>query len=373
MSCIKIVTDTNWRIHFMKKIISIFLVFTFIIPFTCSCSNKNISSGFLKECVLNKNTSVKIKSGNLSVDYTINRALQDIKTFGLNTINIPVIINIDSLTSSNMSIDNNSEKKAITLIKKLKKTNISIILEPYPWINNGTLYETDWKPDNTNAFFTNWKVNVLKKLIKDIANPYNIDAINTASNLVNLEYDEKDWCSTIDYVKSLYKGLITYRTNWWSTAEWDTGTKQSYQNKLNNKLFSKVDFISVAAYFELTNNRTNTVKNLVSAIKSTQIYDRKQNIPVELENFYKKWKKPIFFGELGFPKRDGASIQPYNPDVTETKNDEEQANCFEAYREVFENKPWFIGFSIFAIGENSSDKHYYPSQETTAVIKKWSK
>lgn len=26
-----------------------------------------------------------------------------------------------------------------------------------------------------------------------------------------------------------------------------------------------------------------------------------------------KWNKPIFFGELGFPKIDGASIHPWNP------------------------------------------------------------
>ncbi len=37
-------------------------------------------------------------------------------------------------------------------------------------------------------------------------------------------------------------------------------------------------------------------------------------------------------------------------------NSEEQARCFEAYRRVFEKEPWLLGFSIFAIGENSEDK-----------------
>ncbi|MEL5900562.1 hydrolase, partial [Clostridium sporogenes] len=47
-----------------------------------------------------------------------------------------------------------------------------------------------------------------------------------------------------------------------------------------------------------------------------------------------------------------------------------QARCFESYRRVFEKEPWLLGFSIFAIGENSEDKNFYPSEETTKVIKK---
>lgn len=111
-------------------------------------------------------------------------------------------------------------------------------------------------------------------------------------------------------------------------------------------LYSKVDFISIAAYFELTNNSTNTVENLASAIESSQIaingQVRHQNIKQEIRNFYEKWNKPIFFGELGFHKSNYSSYES-----------------------------WLIGFSVFAIGEQSSDKHYYPSQESTEVIKNW--
>ena len=49
----------------------------------------------------------------------------------------------------------------------------------------------------------------------------------------------------------------------------------------------------------------------------------------------------------------------------------EQANCFEAYRREFENESWLLGFSIFAIGDHSSAKHYYPSEQSTSVIRSW--
>jgi hypothetical protein len=140
-------------------------------------------------------------------------------------------------------------------------------------------------------------------------------------------------------------------------------------------MFSKLDFISIAAYFELTdksaNTDTNTVDDLVTAIESTQSYNRKQNIKEEIKRLHDKWNKPIFFGELGFPKINKASAEPWNPYQDDIVNDVEQANCFEAYRREFENQAWFLGFSIFAIGENSSDKRYYPSEQSTSVIRNW--
>ena len=119
----------------------------------------------------------------------------------------------------------------------------------------------------------------------------------------------------------------------------------------------------------------NWVINFESVIESSQIsvdgQIRKQNIKQEIKNFHNKWNKPIFFGELGFPKIDEASFQPWNSDLNNTVNNVEQANCFEAYRREFENEPWILGFSVFAIGEQGNDKRYYPSEQSTTVIKNW--
>lgn len=329
---------------------------------------------------LNKEFKSKIKSGNLSTDYNIEQALSDVDKFKLNTVNVPVVVDIKDLKSDTMKVNEDSEEKAITLIKKLNKKGINVILEPYPWIANGSLEETSWKPKSINSFFSNWKNLVLKKLIDDIAVPYHVDAMNVASNYVCIEYAQNYWCDTIDFVRKYYKGLVTYRTPYWYTAAWDKKTQEDYNKKLNNKLFSKVDFISISAYFELTDRETNSVDELSNAINKTEIYYRNQNVKQEIKNFYDKWKKPIFFGELGFPRQTGASIQPWNPasvkvladkKITVKENGQEQANCFEAYRRNFEYEEWFLGFSIFAVGEHSSSKMYYPSSESTKVIKQW--
>ncbi|GKU30524.1 hypothetical protein CFB3_26310 [Clostridium folliculivorans] len=333
----------------------------------------------MKNEKLDSKFAAKIKSGNLVTNYKIDTVLKDIDALGLNTLNIPVVIAISDLSSSDMSIDKNSEEQAIKLIKKLQGKNINIILEPYPWISNGSKTETEWNPKDIDAFFNNWKTKVLKHLIDDIAVPYHVECFNIGSSFTKIENYEDQFCEMIDFVKSQYKGLVTYRTSWWITTNWnDPSTKKiednlktAYNKKLNNKLFSKLDFISIASYFELTENDKNTVDNLVSALQSTQRYNRKQNVKQEIKNFNTKWNKPIFFGELGFPPKDKASIEPWNPYLTYKWNDKEQANCFQAYKTVFENEPWNLGFSIFAIGSKESDNNYYPSDDTMEIIKGW--
>lgn len=361
----------------MKKLLLLALSAIIIISAVKAWNNPDVR-GYINERInkiegktLNREFSAKIKSGNLTTDYTIEEALSDIDKFQLNTVNVPVVVNIDSLSSNDMSISADSEKRAISLIKKLRWKKINVILEPYPWIKNGSLYETEWRPTDINAFFWNWKTKVLKELIDDVAVPYHVDALNVASNFMKIEYAQGYWCDTIDFVRQYYKGLVTYMTGWWYTAQWSPETYKAYEDKLNNELFSKVDFISVSAYFELTDHDSNSVESLIESIHSTQIFNRKQDIEQELKNFNDKWHKPIFFGELGFPKRNKASVQPWNPYISDIRNDTEQANCFAAYRKVFENEQWLLGFSIFAVGQHGEDKNYYPSDESAKILRDW--
>jgi ACT domain-containing protein len=364
---------TKKRVIIITILIGIFSCFYY-------AYNINVNSrGYINEVInkiegktLNSKFEVKIKSGNLSTDYNIDQVLKDIDKLKLNTLNVPVVINIDNRTSSDMSIDKGSEKRAIELIKKLRFKKINIILEPYPWIENGSIGETEWKPDNISDFFYNWKNNVLGNLIKDVAVPYHVDALNAGTSFVYMEAYEDSMCDMIDFIREHYKGLVTYRTNFWVTAaDFSPEYTEKYKAKLNNKVFSNVDFISIASYFELTENDTNTVEALTKAIESSTKFNRKQNVKQEIENFYDKWNKQIFFGELGFPRTSKASVEPHNPLVSDIINNKEQANCFQAYKNVFENEHWHLGFSVFAIGETSENKRYYPSDESAEVIRSW--
>ncbi|WP_343346513.1 glycoside hydrolase family 113 [Terrisporobacter petrolearius] len=318
----------------------------------------------------NSHSIDKIKSINLSTDYEIEQVLKDIKITNANTVNIPIVIKIPNLSSNEIIIDDYSKEKAIQMIKLLKKDNIKIILEAYPWINNGSDYETEYNPKDKEKFFEDWE-NILGILIKDIANVYNVDVMITGSNFTKLEKYEENWCNIINFTKENFKNQVTYKTSWWYTASWDEESKNKYNEKLNNKLFSQVDFISIAAYFELSDKAENTVEELKNSLSCTTIYNRNQNITKEIENFYTKYKKEIFFGELGFPRKNHAASHPWDSQVSNTYNGDEQGRCFEAYRNVFENKDYIKGFSVFALGQKGNDKNFYPSSQSIDVISNW--
>ena len=371
--------DLMWRIAAGCILLIVLLSYYFI---KINYTSRGMINNYLNKKdgkTLTEKLDKKIKSGNLSTDYEIDKTLEDIELLDLNTINLPIVINISDLNSSDVSIDTNSLQRAKCLLDKLKGKGINIILEPYPWIANGSKYETEYNPTDINAFFNNWKNNVLKPLIDDIAIPYRVDALNIATGFNNLEAYETEFSDMIDFARKYYKGLITYRTSFWTTANWnDEATKEqvakldeNYYKKLNNSIFSKVDFISIAAYFELTDNDINSVDNLENALISSTRHNRNQEIKEQIKNFNDKWQKPIFFGELGFPRTTKASVEPWNPFLSNSINNQEQANGFEAYKNVFEDEPWFLGFSYFAIGKEDDQKMYYPSDETVDVINQW--
>ncbi len=311
--------------------------------------------------------NIEIKSGSLYADdiSNIDLILTNVEKLGLNCCNLPVKINIDTPESNIVEVDAESKEDVIALIQALNTGGIKVILEPYPWVSGGTVSETLIDPTDKDTWFSSWKA-MLSELINDIATPYNVYALNTASNFELIESESTRWADVFTWVKNDcgYAGLVTYRTNWWVTATWDTGpgsTTEAYENKLANSLFSdaNLDFISIAAYFELNgDDAVPSVEQLKADFLSSSKFSRQQNIYQEVKNFYDVHGKPIFFGELGVPAVEYAASEPWNPDVSENESQDAQANLLQAYKDIFFLEDWFLGFSWFVINRPASS--YYP-------------
>lgn len=182
-----------------------------------------------------------------------------------------------------------------------------------------------------------------------------VDGLYIASNLVHMESFTDKWKALISEVRTVYTGKILYRTNYWITASWAPDYVEAYENKLNNALFGLVDVIAIAAYFELTDNKSPSVDELIEAIYSVPLYGRGQNIFDEIKAFHDKWDKPIFFGELGIPPYSNSPQQPHNAlgDLGEY-NESIQSNWFEAWVRVFQTQEWWLGYSIYTIADEKS-------------------
>lgn len=179
--------------------------------------------------------SGKIKSGNVTVWEVGNiaKVLADVERLNLNTVNVPIQVDIPNVTSTNMVINQAQKQQAIILIQELLKRNIQVIVEPFPYIQQGNVGETEWNPSNINDFFWNWKTVILQDIFNSITSKYNVYGLKIASNFVNMEYAEGYWSDTIDFVRQQYKGNVLYQMNWWLTASWDPSYEAKFVEKIN--------------------------------------------------------------------------------------------------------------------------------------------
>ena len=57
--------------------------------------------------------------------------LADVERLNLNTVNVPIQVDIPNVTSTNMVINQAQKQQAIILIQELLKRNIQVIVEPF--------------------------------------------------------------------------------------------------------------------------------------------------------------------------------------------------------------------------------------------------
>lgn len=320
-------------------------------------TNTNLSKFASSSMVLSPS---KIKGGNVSafgdMDY------QTIQTQGealnLNTITVSLLVRCDSTTSSTLTVTDDDWNKVKQDVTNLKQRGFKILIQPYPYIDNGKYAETDWQPTDVDTWFANYSA--ILQQIAEYAQSEELYGMYVATNLVHLEQYEDKWVTIIQNVKNIYKGQVFFRTNWWRTASWAPDTITAYNDTLNRKFWQYVDVIAIAAYFEVTDELSPTSETLQKELHATEIYDRKQDIVTEIKAFNDKWQKPIFFGELGIPPYSDAPSKPYDSQMDQTASYSEvtQSNWFDAWYTVFSQYDWWLGYSIFEIGSNLSYNPY---------------
>jgi hypothetical protein len=288
-----------------------------------------------------------VKGGNVSAWNISNvaKVFADAQRLGLDTITVPVRVSMATARSSSVRID----AASLAFAKQVVDASASYryIIEPYPWISSGNVAETELDPADVGAWFASYEAAV-SSLAKEFPNAA---GLYVASNLVKIENQPNRWIALIKSVRLVFRGKIIYRTQWWATAPWAPDTMAAYRSKLENPLFGAVDIISVAAYFELSDVAAPSKAQIKSALRSTTVFNREQDVYAEVMAFQARWGKPIFFGELSCPAVDLGAQNPWDPAVTLKHNADIQKNYLSAYLETFASDPSkFAGFSLFTIG-----------------------
>lgn len=296
-----------------------------------------------------------INSATLTPGYNIDLSMDNAKELGIDTINLSVKVDIDSVTNSQTRLSYEEKENLKKSLERISDEDYKIFIELFPWIKDGEEVETEYCPDNTEIFFNTWYkcINEVLEICKD----YKIEGVLIANNFVSLYEYENEWENIIDKVKEKSDAKIGFKVNWWYNADWDSESYEYYNSLFELSYLNKVDFISIPAYFELVNKPSDNVEELIDAWKLSTRYDRKQPIYEQIKKLSEHYDKKIFFGEVGYTNYSGTTVEPWNYSLDSKINKKEQLAAFEAFFHTFKDSEFVLGYSLFQIGV--CDSRYY--------------
>lgn len=207
-------------------------------------------------------------------------------------------------------------------IQTLHENGVKVMLKPQIWIWHGAFTghmvmktEEDWqKLENSYAEFI--------LLYAKLAQETQTDIYCIGTELEAFVKNRPDfWNQLITDVRSVYKGKITYASNW---DEYD-----------ETPFWNQLDYIGVNAYFPLTDEKDPTMQALKEGWKP---WKTKLRILVEKEN------KPMLFTEFGYRSMDFTGKKPWLVDRGEMNvNLQAQADAIQVIFDEFWNEEWFAG------------------------------
>lgn len=235
----------------------------------------------------------------------------------------------------------------LSFIDEAHSIGLKVILKPMVDIKTGewrALIEPseEWFDEYTN-FITFWA---------DIADQKSVESFVIGCELRSTQSYLEEWLDIIGAVKAVYSGPLTY-----------SATYDSYQQI---GFWDELDYIGVNAWYTLTYS---TVPTLNELKKGWQKY-----LP-ELEDFSSSLGKNIIFTELGFRSVDGCNIYPWDWQNKARIDENEQALCYEATFEVFNEISWLKGYYWWnweAIYTEHDLDNFTPQEKLAEeVLKSW--
>lgn len=249
----------------------------------------------------------------------------------------------EGINSNKVIIDETQDEVLEVMIEKIHQSGRKVSLIPHFILNKDLIWGALIEPTNEKEWFLSYKEGILHYAV--LAEEKNVELFSIANEMVSLWNRNEEWEKVIKAVREVYKGKVTAKMNCW----WQEGY---FQAVLKMNWMSKLDYIGIAPYFDLTNKKNPSLEE----IKNSWTKNRHGlNVVQELEDISKNFQKKIVFLEIGFRSVDGANIEPWNSEsivprgnsVKVKPDQEEQALATQALFDVFFDKDWFEGVFWF--------------------------
>ena len=284
------------------------------------------------------------------------QSIDEIAEVGADTVLLVVDARQENGTSSRIYLDMRmtpTPQQLSELIGHAKSKNQRVILMPIVLLDapRGNEWRGTLKPESWDEWFGSYRDMI--KHFAWIAEGNGVDVLVVGSELVSAETKVEQWTRTIREVREIYKGKLTYSSNW------DHYTSVPFWNQL--------DLVGMNSYWKLGKNHEVTVE---------QINGRWREIQRDLLSFLREVDKPLLFLEVGWCSLRNAAHEPWDY----TKDSEPidldlQKRLYQGFFQSWHGNPMLGGFSAWewTPGDGGPDDRGYTPENKPAedVLREW--
>jgi hypothetical protein len=287
------------------------------------------------------------------------KTIDDIAADGADTVSLVVDARQENAESTEMYVD---MRKTMTvpqlsdIILHAKAKNLRVILMPIVLLDHPAR-ETEWRGTLAPTDWSRWFDNYREMIdhYARIAQATGVDVLVVGSELVSSEEQEHsldEWVQTIQEVRSIYKGQLTYSSNWdryWKVPFW-----------------KYLDFVGMNSYWTLGENRDVSVEDIDKNWKKIQ--DR-------MFDFLGQVHKPVILLEAGWCSLSNAAKDPWDYTQEQLPADNDlQRKLYEAFFQSWWGKPELAGFVLWEMhpGGDENGRGYTPhGKPAEEVMRQW--
>jgi hypothetical protein len=284
------------------------------------------------------------------------KCVDEIAAIGADTVLFVVDARQENGSSSRIYLDMRmtpTPAQCADLIKHAKDRKLRVVLMPIVLLDKPT--GDEWRGSIAPSDWENW-FDSYREMIQHfayIAEDNGADVLVVGSELVSTQNKLQQWRRTIEAVRRIYKGQLTYSSNW--------------DNYMQVPFWNLLDLISMNSYWKLGENKDASVEEIVR---------NWQAIQKDVLTFTAKQGKPLLFSEVGWCSLENAASEPWDYTREELRVDLQlQKRLYEGFFRAWHNNPNLGGFIIWnwKPGDGGAgDKDYTPENKPAEqVLKEW--
>ena len=289
------------------------------------------------------------------------KCIDQIADLGADTVEFVVDTRQENGTSSHIYLDMRmtpTPDQLGQLIKHAKSRNLRVILMPIVLldapVNNewrGTINPKSWDEwwDSYRAMLNHFAW---------IAESNGANVLVVGSELVSTEKYPEQWTRTIRLVRQVFKGQLTYSSNW------DHYTSVPFWDQL--------DMIGMNSYWRLDENEKK--EKVREKVTVPQIVENWRKIQGDLLKFVRKTGKPLLFLEIGWCSLANAASEPWDYTQPDAVDLDLQKRLYEGFFQSWYGRPELGGFSVWEWPPPDPDeaRGYTPrGKPAEKVLREW--